>query len=275
MYIQFINATTAFATEVISQATPQVSQWPTASAILAGQALGDSLLSYTSSSGPPVTSVPGTFAWTSPGTIEAATGTPAESMTFTPADITDYTSATSLVQLTVNTIGSPVIAASSFTVAANQTSLTLQAGQHTTAALAFMPSKGFKGTVALSCVNLPSGIGCSFAPSSLTSDGLGIVQTSKLTITTVGITQSAAPTIRPQNAPSGTALAGLLLFPGLLMGGVLAWQRRTLSAWTKQLLVAGLLAITLAGFSGCGGAFFRNTLSGMHQITIQAQTLEL
>jgi len=262
------NATTAFATEVISQATPQVSQWPTASSILAGQALGDSLLSYTTSSGPPVTSVPGTFAWTNPGTIEGATGTPAESMTFTPADSTDYASVASFVQVTVNTVGSPVIDASNFTVAANQTALTLQAGQHTTAALAFIPSKGFKGTVALSCVNLPSGIGCNFVPSSLTSDGLGTVQTSKLTITTVGITQSA---IRPQNAPSGTALAGLLLFPGLLMGGILAWRRRRLSAWTKQLLVAGLLAFTLAGFSGCGGAFFRNTLSGMHQITIQAK----
>ena len=67
----------ASGTLVIAKATPTVTTWPTASAIVQGQALSASTLS----SG--VASVPGNFAFTSPTTTPPL-GTAAQSVTFTP-----------------------------------------------------------------------------------------------------------------------------------------------------------------------------------------------
>ncbi len=83
------------ATLAISQATPLVTMWPTASAITYGQTLGASILSGGTAS------VLGSFAWTAPGAVPLA-GTDSESVTFVPSDPTDYSSVTGTVNVTVN-----------------------------------------------------------------------------------------------------------------------------------------------------------------------------
>jgi hypothetical protein len=78
----------------VSQATPTLS-WPTPAAITYGTALGATQLNATSS-------VAGTFAYNPPAGTMLTAGTHTLSVTFTPTDASDYTTATTTVQLTVN-----------------------------------------------------------------------------------------------------------------------------------------------------------------------------
>ena len=79
----------------ITKATPNVTTWPTASAITYGQTLASSTLS-----GGVATPV-GSFAFTTPATAPNA-GTAAQSVTYTPTDTTNYNTAISTVNVTVN-----------------------------------------------------------------------------------------------------------------------------------------------------------------------------
>jgi len=86
---------TGTASVTVNKATPSVTTWPTASSITYGQTLASStLIGGVASSG-------GTFAWTTPSTAPTA-GAQTLSVTFTPSDTTDYSTATTTVQLTVN-----------------------------------------------------------------------------------------------------------------------------------------------------------------------------
>lgn len=260
------NATSATSTEVINQATPAVTTWPTASGITTGQALSASTLSGG------VASVAGTFVWTAPSTVPpSGTYSSTGDVTFMPADATDYSSVAGTVPVVVTDPGHSIISASTFTLAANPPTLTVQAGQSGTLTLSLIPLNGFAGTVGLACSGLPSGIACSFSPSSLTADGHGTIQTSHLTVSAVGFSASAASR---QNRSGGKTLAGILMLPGFFFGGLLAWRRKKLSGWAKQMLVIGMLASTLAGFAGCGGgggSHFTNPLAGTRTITVAAQ----
>jgi hypothetical protein len=89
-------AASASVTLTVNPAVPTILTLPTASAITVGQALSASTLT-----GGTMSSVPGTFAWTTPSTVPAV-GTDSESVTFTPTDATDYTMATADVQIVVN-----------------------------------------------------------------------------------------------------------------------------------------------------------------------------
>jgi hypothetical protein len=88
----------------VSQATPTVSAWPTASSITSGQTLASSTLSGGTAS------VSGTFAWTTPSTVPPQ-GTSSQSVTFTPADTTDYSTVTGQVSVTVNNQATPTVSA--------------------------------------------------------------------------------------------------------------------------------------------------------------------
>ena len=160
----------------------------------------------------------------------------------------------------------PIITSPSFTLASTANALTLQAGQSGYVTLALEPAADFAGTVSLSCSGLPSGVTCSFAPTSLTADGHGTPKTSVLTVSTADLSASSAA-----SEPGGRFLAGILFLPGLLCGILLAWRRRKLSAWAKQLLVLAVLSSTLAGVAGCGGTALSNALTSSHTITISAR----
>jgi len=82
-------------TFVLPKATPNVSTWPTASAITYGQTLASSNL--TGGSATPT----GTFAFTTPSTAPN-TGTAQQGVTFTPSDTTAYATVTGTVSVTVN-----------------------------------------------------------------------------------------------------------------------------------------------------------------------------
>ncbi len=262
-YIAISSTTTA----TIGKATPTVTTWPTASALVSGEQLGSSTFLTAGAA-----SVPGTFTWIDPGTVLNTTGTITESVLFTPTDSADFIAITGSAQVTVNQDGSQIIGSSSsnYAVTASQTSVTVQSGQNASVGLALVPTSGFAGTVAFSCSNLPAGVSCTFNPKVLTADGHGTVQTSQLTIATAGANSSTASANREQTGPSGTALASIFMFPSILFGGILAWRRRKLSNWAKQLLLAGILISTLIGFTGCGGVYFKSAPLGTVNITVTA-----
>jgi len=82
-------------TATITKANPNVTAWPTASAITYGQTLADSILS-----GGAATPA-GSFAFTTPATAPSA-GTAAQSVIYTPTDTANYNTASSTVSVTVN-----------------------------------------------------------------------------------------------------------------------------------------------------------------------------
>ena len=257
----FVAAPQVTQNVTVNPATPTVTAWPTASSISGGQALSSSTLSGGSAS------VPGAFTWTSPGTMPPV-GSDSESVTFSPYDIADYVTVTGLVSVTVTAPPAPLIRTSSFSLVATPSSLSLHAGQSGTVSLTLVPSGGYQGTVQLSCPNLPSGVTCSFSATSLTADGHDTPSSSQLTISTVGLSASAAPS----RAGGNSALAGVMLLPGLFFGSLLLWRRRKLALWAKQLLIVGMVASALAGLSGCGGgSSFTNTLTGTQTVTVAAQ----
>ncbi len=75
-------------TVVVSRATPTVSTWPSASGIVTGQSLSDSVLTGGRAS------VPGSFAFANLNTVPAV-GSSTHQVIFTPTDTTNYTSVTS------------------------------------------------------------------------------------------------------------------------------------------------------------------------------------
>ena len=79
----------------ITKATPTVVTWPSASAILLGQTIGEAVLSGGEAS------VPGTFAFDVPGTAPGL-GTASYAMTFTPADTLNYETVSGSVPVTVH-----------------------------------------------------------------------------------------------------------------------------------------------------------------------------
>jgi alpha-tubulin suppressor-like RCC1 family protein len=95
------STTSSVATLTVNKATPNVTTWPTASAIIYGQSLSNSTLSGGTAS------VAGSFAFTAPGTAPSA-GTNAQSVTFTPMDTTNYNAVTDVVSVLVNQSGQTI-----------------------------------------------------------------------------------------------------------------------------------------------------------------------
>ncbi len=85
----------------VNMATPTVSAWPTAGAIIYGQTLAASTL------GGGTASVDGTFAFTSP-LMMPAVGTYSVEVAFTPADTVNYSTLSATVLVTVN-VAAPVV----------------------------------------------------------------------------------------------------------------------------------------------------------------------
>jgi len=80
----------------ITQATPTVTQWPSASPIIIGQALSASTLTNGSAS------VDGSFAFTNPEYVPSTGGFYSASATFTPTDTANYTTASGSVDVFVD-----------------------------------------------------------------------------------------------------------------------------------------------------------------------------
>jgi hypothetical protein len=94
----YAASTSSPLTQTVSKADPNVTTWPTATAIPYGRTLASSTLSGGAAS------VAGSFAFTAPATTPPV-GTAAQSVTFTPADTANYNSVSGTASVTVNPAG--------------------------------------------------------------------------------------------------------------------------------------------------------------------------
>ncbi|HTL54065.1 MAG TPA: YDG domain-containing protein, partial [Candidatus Limnocylindrales bacterium] len=129
--IDIANYNTASSTVsvTVAKANPNVTAWPTASAITYGQTLASSTL--TGGSATPA----GSFAFTTPTTAPNA-GTAAQSVTYLPTDTANYNTASSTVSVTVNKADPNVTAwpsATAITYGQTLASSTLSGGSATPA----------------------------------------------------------------------------------------------------------------------------------------------
>ena len=92
------NTFTTTVSVAVNKITSTISVAPSASAITEGQALSASVLSGGTGS------VAGAFAWTTPSTVPTL-GTASYEVTFTPTDTVNYSTASTMVSLTVNSAG--------------------------------------------------------------------------------------------------------------------------------------------------------------------------
>ncbi len=177
------------------------------------------------------------------------------------------------VQVTESTgatgIACPITIGAGYTLVVNPATITVVAGQSASTTFTFTPYGGYVGTVSFSCSGLPAGAACTFTPSSLTANGSNTVQTSSLTITT---SASGTTTVGQNRNTSGLSLASILWFPGLLLGGFIAWRRRSFTARVRGMVLLVLVGTMLVGGAvGCGSVFYRTPL-GAHVVTVVANT---
>jgi sugar lactone lactonase YvrE len=156
------------------------------------------------------------------------------------------TAATTIQLSVVNTVPPD------FSLTANPTSLTIKAGDTGHATFTFTPVGGFTGTVTFSCGNLPAGVTCTFAPSTLTADGSNTVQTSQLTVTTQKL------------------VSANFFIPGALLGGLLFWQRKRFNLRKAQVLMLILGAAVIGGVVGCGSSGGPQTNASISKVTVTA-----
>ncbi len=150
------------------------------------------------------------------------------------------------------TIAAPVEPTATFTVAANPTSLTVQAGASAATTLTFTPTGGYSGKITLSCTNLPTNATCTFAQDQLTLTGNNQSINLGLTINT---TAQTADKRAPQSPLNPTLLALAFWWPGGLTGLTVFLRKRKLQKTQPALLLLLLFACTAAlavGLSGCG-----------------------
>jgi hypothetical protein len=153
-----------------------------------------------------------------------------------PHNITaSYPGDTVLTASTSNAIAEQI---TDYVLQAFPTAITVHSGLTATGNVNLVPLGGFSQAVQLACANLPAGLGCSFAKSSVTLDGVNPTADA-LTITSSKLAASVTRTNRWGGALATVALAGLLLPFGM--------RRRLKRAFT----VLCLLGVVLYGV-GCG-----------------------
>ncbi|HEX8818075.1 MAG TPA: Ig-like domain repeat protein, partial [Terriglobales bacterium] len=132
-----------------------------------------------------------------------------------------------------------------FGLSASPTSATVNPGSSATYKITVSPLNGFNAAVSFSCpASLPSGVSCSFSP---TSSPTGTT----LTIATTAPT-SAMATPSETNKRGNTILLaslGSLGLVGLVLTG--DWKKRKLSG--RVVIMAVIALVMIMAFSGCGG----------------------
>ncbi len=165
-------------------------------------------------------------------------------------------STSAAVSVTVS--AAPVSPAASYTVSANPSSLTVKQGAAANTTLTFTPTGGYKGTVSLSCPNLPANVSCVFSQNQVSFTGNNQSVNVGLTLQTT--TQNAVKRT-PSEAPPPTALLALAFWwPGSLTG-IAAFARKDRlvkngPSWQICLLLLCTLACA-AGLSACGGGSYQ------------------
>ena len=154
------------------------------------------------------------------------------------------------------TVGTP-----DYTLTANPSTATINAGQAAAFTLTVTPLFGFTQAVTFSCGTLPANVVCSFAPASVTPAGAPV--NTVLTIQTNVKSALLSPAETPGRRRGGEAIfAALLLLPLISPRLRRRMQMRTLVAVL-------LLAVGFAGAMGCASAGIR-TPDGTSTITVTA-----
>ncbi len=152
-----------------------------------------------------------------------------------------------------------------YSLTVNPSTMTLNSGQTGLATFTFTPVGGYTGTVVFTCTGLPVGASCIFQPPTVTADGSNTVQTSQLTITTVG-PSGGTVTLARNFTGVGPMLASVLILPGLLCG-LLGVRRKSLRGSMKQWALLAMLLAVLGGAVGCS-SYLNATPPGKSVVTV-------
>ena len=152
-----------------------------------------------------------------------------------------------------------------YSLTVNPSTMTLNSGQTGLATFTFTPVGGYTGTVVFTCTGLPVGASCIFQPPTVTADGSNTVQTSQLTITTVG-PSGGTVTLARNFTGVGPMLAAVFVLPGLLCG-LLGLRRKSLRGSMKQWALLAMLLAVMGGAVGCS-AYLNATPPGKSVVTV-------
>jgi uncharacterized repeat protein (TIGR03803 family) len=158
-----------------------------------------------------------------------------------------------------------------YTLSANPSSLTIQAGSTGITVITITPTGGFTGQVNFSCGPLPAEATCTFSAPSVTVASGG---SAPITVLTIGTTGTMAASLH--NGPGVTLLPEIFVAMILLPLGFtrrMLRARKAGSTWLMSLLLlatASLAAAGMFGLAGCGGKTSQSTPTGAYTIPISA-----
>ncbi len=160
------------------------------------------------------------------------------------------------------------VEAATFTITSNPTSATIAQGKSAVFTFTVTPQGSYTSPISFSCSTLPAVAACSFSPATITPDGNPATTT--LTITTAP--QSALLTPGPHGDRLGPWNATWLVFPGMLLPGMLLGMAAIAAPRRRKLLSYCLLFFVAGGCvlqSACAGVSSRNlTPPGSYTITV-------
>jgi arabinogalactan endo-1,4-beta-galactosidase len=138
-----------------------------------------------------------------------------------------------------------------FSVASNESSVTVTAGGNGNISLTVTPVGNYSGTVAMSCSTAMTGVSCTFNPTSYTLDGSNTVLMGTATIVASATASLREPAF---NRHDSRLLAAILWLPAGVLGLLIAMQRRRLLRTPRIYGLLFLLALlsAAAGLSACG-----------------------
>ena len=146
-----------------------------------------------------------------------------------------------------------ILAASSFSLTATPSAVTVPIGQSASVKITLTPLNDFTGSVTIGCGGLPAGVTCSMSPQTLTpvvsaNGAAPAPATGVLTIVAAGAQAS------PQH-DSRDVLAGTLLLPAAIGGLLLMFARRrfTNREGIRMFFLGAFLLLSLSSLIACGG----------------------
>lgn len=148
-----------------------------------------------------------------------------------------------------------ILQPSSFILTATPASVIIPSGQARQVTVTLTPVNDFVGTVTIGCGDLPTGVTCVSSPGTLTTtmgaSGVSPV-TATLTISAGAPVASAQINVRPNSI----SMAGWALFPALILGGLLGWQRKRFAHDQKvrQLFLLAIMILGASGLIACGSS---------------------
>ncbi len=165
----------------------------------------------------------------------------------------------------------------SYTIAANPTTVTVQAGKTGTATVTVTPTGGYTGSVILSCDNLPANTECVFSQSGGGTNTVmmnGNNQAVPVTLTIQTNVLQAAMTSGRQSPLSPILPALAFWFPGGLAGFAAFRRSKKKGPMRGHSVFLGIALLILmtgamtAGLVGCGGMHSPTTPAGTTTVTV-------